>query len=489
MLSPVGEIRTRYVTCIRRTVPSGGARHPTELVVVLRRALQHLPAGAYSYDIATHALVAEPADTQEAYTAGVPNDGFGIVVRSRVERAMWRYRDLRALRPVIIDAGHVVEMVTMLLARLGIAAEAVSATGNALDENWLDEPEVALIRSATAGATAVVDSARPTTAPFTSTQGAVMTNPALALRFDPRLAAHVLWPAPRYIPIDLTDFLMLNHCLPSTRGDRDTSPHGIVQAVPGASEASIQRLRDAGALLAVRDAQPLYAGSRLWVRHEWYLALMAYLEARSHGLVAPATSRVAQDGAYLGDPAAIRHRRTTRVFDDAALAADSVEILLRRVFPDGLHVGVAVFLVIWRVSGLVTGLYRWQGGHLKRVDDAPERVSVATISAGQSAVSTGALALWISSLTDPGQPARYVMDLIDLGRLGQRICLTGAELGIGVFLTPAVHDTKTCSLLGLSEADRRLTYVFGLGVARRPETTADSDSGAAPERLVKRRTD
>jgi Nitroreductase family len=166
----------------------------------------------------------------------------------------------------------------------------------------------------------------------------------------------------------------------------------------------------------------------------------------------------------LGDLATIRHRRTTRVFDDAALAADSVEALLRRVFGGELPVGVTVPLAIWQVSGLVTGLYRWQRGRLKRVDDAPERSTVATASAGQTATSTGALALWISSLTDPGQPARYVMDLIDLGRLGQRICLAGAELGIGVFLTPAVHDCEACSMLGLADAERRFTYVFGLGV-------------------------
>lgn len=489
VLSPVGEIRTRHVTCIRRTVPSGGARHPTELVVMLRRPLGQVPAGAYSYDVATHELVAESADVQEAYVAGVPDGGFGIVVRSRVERAMWRYRDLRALRPVLIDAGHVVEMVTFLLARLGIAAEVVSATGAALGENWLDEPEVVLIRSVAAGAMGVVGSARPPAVPSASAHGAVLTNPALVLRFGPRLAADVLWPMPRNIPIDLTDFLVLNHCLPSARGDRDTSVQGVIEAAPGATKKSIQRLRDAGALLAVGDAQPLYAGSRLWARHEWYLALLAYLEVHSHGLIAPVASLVPQDGAYLGDLAAIRHRRTTRVFDDAALVAESVETLLRGVFRDRLHAGVEVSLAIWRVSGLVTGLYRWQNGRLKRIGDAPERAAVARTSAGQTAASTGALALWISSLTNPGQPARYVMDLVDLGRLGQRICLAGAELGIGVFLTPAVHDSETCSLLGLADAERRLTYVFGLGAPRHDKSTVDSDRGATPQGLARRRAD
>jgi hypothetical protein len=240
VLAPVGEIRTRYVTCIRRTVPSGGARHPSELLIVLRRPLGAVPAGAYSYDVAAHALVAEPAEVQQAYAAGVPDGGFGIVVRSRVERAMWRYRDLRALRPVLIDAGHVVEMVTFLLARLGVAAEVVSAAGAAPGEHWLDEPEVALIRPVATGTTGVQGSTRPPTTAPAAAQGAVLTNPALVLRFGPQLAADVLWPASRNVPIDLTDFLMLNHCLPSTRGDRDISVQGVVEAVPGATEASVQ---------------------------------------------------------------------------------------------------------------------------------------------------------------------------------------------------------------------------------------------------------
>lgn len=345
------------------------------------------------------------------------------------------------------------------------------------------------IRSVAAGKTGEGGSARPLTDFFASARGAVLTNPALALRFGPQLAADVLWPVPRNIPIDLTDFLVLNHCLPSTRGDRDTSVQGVVDTTPGATKASVQRLRDAGALLTVSDAQPLYTGSRFWVRHEWYLALSAYLETRSHGLVAPVTSLVAQDGTYVSDLATIHHRRTIRVFEDAALAADSVETLLRGVFLGGLHVGVEVMLAVWRVSGLASGLYRWQGGRLQRVDDAPDRVAVARTSAGQTAASTGALALWISSRTDPGLPARYVMDLVDLGRLGQRICLAGADLGIGVFLTPAVHDSDTCSLLGLAGAERRLTYIFGLGIPYRSKSAVDPDRGGIPQGLAKRGPD
>lgn len=62
------------------------------------------------------------------------------------------------------------------------------------------------------------------------------------------------------------------------------------------------------------------------------------------------------------------------------------------------------------------------------------------------------------------------MGLIDLGRIGQRLCEVATDLGIGVFLTPAAYDIQTCELLGITEADRVLIYVFAFGV-KSPQAT------------------
>ena len=71
-------------------------------------------------------------------------------------------------------------------------------------------------------------------------------------------------------------------------------------------------------------------------------------------------------------------------------------------------------------------------------------------------------------LTDPEDPTGYVTDLLNLGRLGQRLCAVATECELATFLTPAAHDSATCSLLKLAQAERLLTYVFAFGV---PETS------------------
>jgi hypothetical protein len=120
--APIGEIPTQAVTCIRRTSASGGARHPTECRVILPEGCGPLEAGVYLYDNGLHALVRETGENLDSY--GQYKDARVVfVLRSKVERAMWRYRDLRALRPVLLDAGHIVETLSLLLAKAGIDAQ------------------------------------------------------------------------------------------------------------------------------------------------------------------------------------------------------------------------------------------------------------------------------------------------------------------------------------------------------------------------------
>lgn len=475
-LEPIGRIRTRYVNCLRRTTPSGGARHPSEVVAVLGRPVGGVPVGAYAYDVESRSLVAEPAPVTAAYIAALGRQDFGFVVRLRVDRAMWRYRDLRALRPVLIDAGHTAELVSFMLARIRVETEVVSAPVVREGFGWLTEPEVALVRPGQAGAAAPIGST-PAAVRMPRRGEGYLTNPALVLRFGERMSAAVCWPTATDVPIDLTEFLILNHCLPSTRGDRVTTTDGIMEAVPAATAERIERLRMAGALLPYDDAAVLYDGGRLWVRHEWYMALIAYVEALVDGMSRPVASRLRADAAYTNDLAALYRRRTSRVFTGDSLTRAQLDGLLARVFAEGDVPGLDVMLAVWTVEGLEPGIYRWQSGELRRVGEAPERDAVAASTAGQSAASGGSVALWLSTLTDPERPARYLMDLVDLGRLGQRICVAGVELGVATFLTPATYDSGTMMMLGLDEFERRLTYLFGLGV--NPRSIALSESGDA----------
>ena len=120
-----GEIKTSRLVCLRRTSPSGGARHPTEGAIVLPRSIEHVPAGVYIYDVGRHGLVEIPDDRHLA-VALTDRCEFAILIKTRVERAMWRYRELRAWRPVLLDAGHIIETLSLMLSRKGLNVDVIS---------------------------------------------------------------------------------------------------------------------------------------------------------------------------------------------------------------------------------------------------------------------------------------------------------------------------------------------------------------------------
>lgn len=117
-------------------------------------------------------------------------------------------------------------------------------------------------------------------------------------------------------------------------------------------------------------------------------------------------------------------------------------------------------------------LYRWQDHKLVPTGQPISPEVVAKMSAGQTAASAGALTVWLSLLTDLAKPVQYVMDLIDLGRLGQRICEVATQMGLAVFVTPAVYDRETCAHLNLNQPDNTLIYLFSVGVPRSHTATA-----------------
>jgi SagB-type dehydrogenase family enzyme len=102
---------------LRRTAPSGGARHPTELYVVALD-VEGLGPGVYHYNVEAHGL--DPIRDGDGIAADVAAAVRDIgersliechavlVFTSLVERSMWRYRDSRSYRVILIDVGHMV---------------------------------------------------------------------------------------------------------------------------------------------------------------------------------------------------------------------------------------------------------------------------------------------------------------------------------------------------------------------------------------------
>lgn len=113
---------------LRKAVPSGGARHPTEAFVALFPGSGVEP-GIYHYNVAHHRLDLIRAGDHSAafHTASFDlfdkfhQEPFGLIVFcSLVERAMWRYRDARSARAPFIDVGHTLMTYRTVIERLGV---------------------------------------------------------------------------------------------------------------------------------------------------------------------------------------------------------------------------------------------------------------------------------------------------------------------------------------------------------------------------------
>jgi SagB-type dehydrogenase family enzyme len=111
---------------LHKAVPSGGARHPTEAYPVL---LSGEHSGAYHYSVRHHALERlEPSsgDTIQIVQAlpDLERASFQpcaiVILTSVVKRAMWRYRDSRSHRAILVDLGHVLSTVRLVSHGLGI---------------------------------------------------------------------------------------------------------------------------------------------------------------------------------------------------------------------------------------------------------------------------------------------------------------------------------------------------------------------------------
>lgn len=461
---PVGEIKTRHVKCIRRTSPSGGARHPAEVSIELPSAIDGLPAGSYLYDVARHGLVPAPGAASTSTAGGRPV----FVVRARVERAMWRYRELRALRPVLLDVGHIVETLALLLGQIGVKTTLVSPPLPA-DSSlaWLAEPPAAAL---------FVGYERPgpghgARVPVAVDADDLLTNPAAVVQFaDGCLIGRTVWPESRQAVLDETDFLILNHCVPSTRGDRSTTSEGVTTAVPDANKERLSELMNYGFLLPRNMAEALYHAAGLWVRHDWYLSLLAHLECLTRSRTAPAISGMSGGGVYLSGLRTLAARRTTRAFCGKPLSAATLRELLSGAL-DGVDTATAicwvrVFIAPLAVTGLPTMIHEWVSGEFKALDAEVNRELVCDLTTGQVPAAEGACPVWLVAGLATDDPAAYELGLVELGRLGQRICLRAADANVGVFLTPAIKDSATLALLEVDPEPATVAYLFSLGTPR-----------------------
>lgn len=110
-----------------RTSPSGGARHPIDCYVCIRR-VGSVPAGLYHYSADRHRLerVGRMAGTSsiQRYLPGQPwFEGAAAILFfvARFAKATYRYPYSRAYRAVLIEAGHLCQTFCLTATWLGLA--------------------------------------------------------------------------------------------------------------------------------------------------------------------------------------------------------------------------------------------------------------------------------------------------------------------------------------------------------------------------------
>lgn len=112
---------------LRKSIPSGGARHPTEVFFAAFGGCALVP-GIYHYNVESHSLhCIQSGEFYEEFESATFdlfkkfNDRPVALVAftSLYERAMWRYRDARSWRAVLIDIGHAIMIFRTVLNAIG----------------------------------------------------------------------------------------------------------------------------------------------------------------------------------------------------------------------------------------------------------------------------------------------------------------------------------------------------------------------------------
>ena len=464
---------------LRKTSPSGGARHPTECYLRLRDQDFGLPAGKYAYMVEPHALV-RVEDIGER-TNEIESGSFELEITSRVERVMWRYRDIRAFRPLVLDAGHVMETLLWLLEEYNFVTAVSSPSSlSATDTSWLQNlPLVRLqIKAKTSFGSNRKHISEGNSVSSRHASGekkgeAWLTNPFMALMFDyGKLVAYPVWPERRKIEVNLSEFELLSYCQLSLRGDRPTTFEHLAVVFPRISSERLRQLTRDHVLIESSTCRRLLVAASDWYKFGWYLSLLAYLDdfaasdAREPVIIShPSLPNMSSDTLHQ----VLYSRRTTRSFTSEHVEKKVLKAIIADAFvgfqattPNNVP---RVYISPRRVEALPCALYRWnnQYGDLERVSAALSLERVAEIVAGQQWVADSSVVLWLVSVSEKESRTGYVRRLLDLGRFCQRLCILATKAGLGVFQSPAVSDTLALTSLQLGNLASSVVYAVALG--------------------------
>jgi SagB-type dehydrogenase family enzyme len=131
---------------IKKTIPSGGSRHPLEVYLIIRK-VPDLSCGIYHYQVKTHSLIL-CQELNQATAQKIINDeilldqnrpGFpysvALLYSCVFARSMYRYRESRSYRVMHYDLGHLTQNLCFMAQSYGLDLY----SGYSCHENALDE--------------------------------------------------------------------------------------------------------------------------------------------------------------------------------------------------------------------------------------------------------------------------------------------------------------------------------------------------------------
>jgi SagB-type dehydrogenase family enzyme len=461
---------------LRKASPSGGARHPTEAWVLVRGRAD-IPDGVYYFDPVSHALIWKERNTDESSET----KQLLLVITARVERPMWRYRESRSFRAVMLDAGHCIETLNHLGSAYGWTIRGHDIPSTVL--NTLDLQE--MIICALAVGTSVPDS-KPAYNSTGTSSGLVSnaifraaqdiqykTNPFLWFSFHKgELLGTTSYPASHTITLSDDMLRVLNYAQVSKRGDRPSSVAEIASSL-SVSPESVTILIELGFLLDQTSVRNLFADAKHWIDHGWYQNLLVYLEYR-----AAKRSQKQQTNPSLEKPwptpkpaelwrVLSSRRKTTRAFLDTRIPREEFD---RAISPCLIRLRAEPDITLFHLARQRNGrfdLERWDENQwafipVRSVDSA----LLADAAIGQRPIIQASNVFWFSMSIDDTNPEKYFNALLALGMLSQNLCIQCARLGLGIFITPASNDEKAAAII---QADSMATinYFAAVGYAAR----------------------
>ena len=167
----------------------------------------------------------------------------------------------------------------------------------------------------------------------------------------------------------------------------------------------------------------------------------------------------------------IRERRSTRRFDEVAVALPDLAYLLSLAQGNPrvpLTPGVELRVVAHRIRGLAPGLYRYRPGshQLLQVRKGDLRGALRRVCLGQEKASSAAAGVAMVadlSMVASGGDRLYRDQLLESGAIGQRLYLGAEALGLSARNLAAFFDDSLNGLLGLDGRQRAVIHLTMLG--------------------------